>query len=50
MSLTAEGTELLERAYEVLSDGGRLADAAGAIRARQRHEVRVAVYGSLWPN
>ena len=45
VSLTAEGTELLERAHEVLSDAGRLADAAGAIRARQRHEVRVAVYG-----
>jgi len=29
----------------VLSDAGRLADAAGAIRARQRHEVRVALYG-----
>lgn len=45
VTLTAEGAELLERAREVLCDTDRLAAAAGAIRARHRHEVRVALYG-----
>ena len=43
VTLTAEGAELLERAREVLCDTDRLAAAAGAIRARRRHEVRVAL-------
>ena len=45
VTLTADGAELLERAREVLCDTDRLAAAAGAIRARRRHEVRVALYG-----
>lgn len=45
VTLTADGAELLERARKVLCDTDRLAAAAGAIRARRRHEVRVALYG-----
>ncbi|HEX6525953.1 MAG TPA: LysR family transcriptional regulator [Streptosporangiaceae bacterium] len=45
VTLTADGAELLERAREVLCDTDRLTAAAGAIRARRRHEVRVALYG-----
>lgn len=45
VALTADGAELLERAGEVLADAERLSAAAGAIRARQRDEVRVAFYG-----
>lgn len=45
VALTADGAELLERAGEVLADAERLSATAGAIRARRRDEVRVALYG-----
>ncbi|MGW1562559.1 LysR family transcriptional regulator [Streptomyces sp. NPDC002144] len=45
VALTADGAELLERASEVLADADQLAAAAGAIRARRRDEVRIALYG-----